>query len=139
MNSELKGGGDLDAASIAVLVALGLMFVVFCLMIASELYEYNEATSKRDNEDRATRKQVVETLVQDVRVRCSDERRSSAYNARNHAIMRVWARVTRVVRLTDCSLPRMYRMPRVAAGPSSCMCRMFQRRRSPPRRTAVQR
>lgn len=64
VNSQLKGAGDLDAASITVLTTLGILFAVFCGMMAAEMLEYTEATSKRDNEARVARNQAVVTLVE---------------------------------------------------------------------------
>ena len=64
VNSQLKGAGDLDAASISVLTTLGVLFVVFCLMMAAEMLEYTEATSKRDHDETAARNKAVATLVE---------------------------------------------------------------------------
>ena len=69
VNSQLKGTGELDAASITVLSALGVLFFIFAWMTVMEVVEFNEATARRDSQEAAERNEAVTQMINAERVR----------------------------------------------------------------------
>ena len=69
VNSQLKGGSDLDGASISVLATLGVLLLVFIYMTISELLSFVVSQAEHDRQENKRREVAFLAVVEEDKVR----------------------------------------------------------------------